>query len=297
MLAIQPKAKGAAQLGVGRRGKNAGSPPDPHLVEITLAEAGISKRIADLARKAASLSPDEFEVKIEDACQRGLRAILKVISTQRTEARRERRQAWARDVKSKTTILRKKIADITERDLGSYTVQAVITDPPYGKDALDVYADLGRFATRVLKGGGWCVVLTGMLFLDRVMDDLRAAGLVYRGMLIFRFPGGPNVQIATLRLYQSWKPILLFQCQPVGSPPGDGMFRDEIVIKVSEHDNKKGHRWQQPETLFRALVERYSDPGDLVADPFAGSGTTLRAAEAVGRHAFGSDDGKTWRDE
>jgi DNA methylase len=33
------------------------------------------------------------------------------------------------------------------------------------------------------------------------------------------------------------------------------------------------------------LIERYTVRGDLVADPFAGSGTTLRAALAIGRCA------------
>ena len=42
-----------------------------------------------------------------------------------------------------------------------------------------------------------------------------------------------------------------------------------------------------PETLVEVFVEEYSRPGDLVLDPFAGSGTTLVVAERLGRRPLG----------
>src|SRR5260370_39197921 len=41
--------------------------------------------------------------------------------------------------------------------------------------------------------------------------------------------------------------------------------------------------------VARALVERYSEPGDLVLDCFCGSGTLLVEAAVLGRHALGTD--------
>ena len=41
--------------------------------------------------------------------------------------------------------------------------------------------------------------------------------------------------------------------------------------------------------MFEKLIERFSCAGDLVADPFAGSGTTLRAALTLRRRAWGAD--------
>ncbi|MEP6666110.1 MAG: DNA methyltransferase [Nocardioidaceae bacterium] len=41
------------------------------------------------------------------------------------------------------------------------------------------------------------------------------------------------------------------------------------------------------ESLAEAVIEEYSDPGDLVLDPFAGFGTTLVVAERLGRRALG----------
>jgi site-specific DNA-methyltransferase (adenine-specific) len=45
----------------------------------------------------------------------------------------------------------------------------------------------------------------------------------------------------------------------------------------------------KPLGLMRAIVRDYSRPGDLVCDPFVGSGTTLLAAVMEGRRAIGSE--------
>ena len=47
------------------------------------------------------------------------------------------------------------------------------------------------------------------------------------------------------------------------------------------------HPTQKPEPLIRELVQLFSNPGDLLVDPFMGSGTTLRAAKDLGRRAIG----------
>lgn len=41
--------------------------------------------------------------------------------------------------------------------------------------------------------------------------------------------------------------------------------------------------------LVRAAIQAFSEPGDLVLDPFVGGGTTLVEAMALGRHAIGTD--------
>jgi len=49
---------------------------------------------------------------------------------------------------------------------------------------------------------------------------------------------------------------------------------------------------QKPEGIIRRIVEASSNPGDLVLDCFAGSGTTLAVAEKLGRRWIGVDCGK-----
>ena len=47
------------------------------------------------------------------------------------------------------------------------------------------------------------------------------------------------------------------------------------------------HPTGKPERLIRQFTALFSDPGELILDPFAGSGTTLRAAKDLGRRAIG----------
>lgn len=49
------------------------------------------------------------------------------------------------------------------------------------------------------------------------------------------------------------------------------------------------HPTQKPIDLLRLLVRGYSNPNDLIIDPFAGSGTTLVAAKELGRRYIGSE--------
>ena len=52
-------------------------------------------------------------------------------------------------------------------------------------------------------------------------------------------------------------------------------------------DVPKCHPTQKPVRLLKELIEIFTDRGDVVIDPVAGSGSTLRAAAELGRRAFG----------
>jgi site-specific DNA-methyltransferase (adenine-specific) len=55
-------------------------------------------------------------------------------------------------------------------------------------------------------------------------------------------------------------------------------------MKAEERSN---HPTQKPEVLLRKLIKGYSNPGDLILDPFAGSGSTLISAFHEGRRSVG----------
>lgn len=62
-----------------------------------------------------------------------------------------------------------------------------------------------------------------------------------------------------------------------------------------EKDGKeipKIHPTQKPVALLKRLIELFTDPGDVVIDPCAGSGSTLRAAMELGRKAYGFEVSK-----
>jgi len=52
---------------------------------------------------------------------------------------------------------------------------------------------------------------------------------------------------------------------------------------------RNGHPTPKPLWLLERIIETTSNPGDLVFDPFMGSGTTAVAAQKLGRHFFGCD--------
>ncbi len=54
----------------------------------------------------------------------------------------------------------------------------------------------------------------------------------------------------------------------------------------------KIHTSQKPVNLLKRLIEIFTDPGDVIIDPCAGSGSTLRAARELGRHSYGFEVSK-----
>lgn len=58
---------------------------------------------------------------------------------------------------------------------------------------------------------------------------------------------------------------------------------------VPTNNESRLHPQQKPCDLLCSLVRQYSELGDLVVDPYAGSGSTIEAARACGRRALGWD--------
>lgn len=88
--------------------------------------------------------------------------------------------------------------------------------------------------------------------------------------------------------FQTHHPILFYGKDPFladgkGSRPNG--FRDERGL--GSDDGTVNHPCPKPLAWMRWAVARASREGETVLDPFAGSGTTLVAAKALGRRALG----------
>ncbi|MCL0079228.1 site-specific DNA-methyltransferase, partial [Dehalococcoidia bacterium] len=63
----------------------------------------------------------------------------------------------------------------------------------------------------------------------------------------------------------------------------------DVGIVQGNSDEFLAFQTQKPEALLERIILASSDPGDIVADFFCGSGTTLAVAEKLGRRWIGSD--------
>ena len=89
-------------------------------------------------------------------------------------------------------------------------------------------------------------------------------------------------------MHISWEPILAYQYpkKPLGT--------DLLTFPVGQPDQKNGHPWAKPLYLIKYLVGRFSNPGDLILDPFMGSGTTGVACVQTGRNFIGIEIDPTY---
>jgi DNA modification methylase len=83
----------------------------------------------------------------------------------------------------------------------------------------------------------------------------------------------------------SWDPILI-----VSRGVPDAIDRAAIRnVVVADYPSKRAHPYEKPAEVFRHVFPRICRPGDLVMDPFAGSGVSRRVAEELGLRWAGCD--------
>ena len=91
-------------------------------------------------------------------------------------------------------------------------------------------------------------------------------------------------QLTGDRPAQGWEAVAIFHAGVSGKMRWNGGGYPAVWI----HNKIAGfHPTGKPESLLIEWVNQFSDPGDLILDPFMGSGTTLAAAKRLGRQAIG----------
>lgn len=71
----------------------------------------------------------------------------------------------------------------------------------------------------------------------------------------------------------------------------DGKLDDDVwkITLASRSKERLGYPTQKPLALLKKIIGASTDPGDVVLDPFCGCGTTIAAAETLGRRWIGID--------
>lgn len=113
------------------------------------------------------------------------------------------------------------------------------------------------------------------------------AGWVWRQEIVWHKPN-PLPESVRTRCVRSHETILHLARthRPYAAPEREHDVWDIAVAGYRDPDGAR-HPAVFPEALVAKIVTGYSRPGDLVLDPFAGSGTTVKAARDLGREAVG----------
>jgi site-specific DNA-methyltransferase (adenine-specific) len=182
---------------------------------------------------------------------------------------------------------------------------------------------------RVLKPGGSALVFAGRRFAHRCVVAFEDAGFTFKDSLAWLRKSAPHRaqrlsvvfqrrgDDANAREWEGWRvgnlrptfePILWFvKPYPIGTTIADnalahgvGAFNEDAFIKYERAPENVlnsgfakgeggGHIAQKPVNLLSALIELTTKPGQIVLDPFCGSGSTLVAAKSCGRRYIGFD--------
>ena len=163
------------------------------------------------------------------------------------------------------------------------SIDAIWTDPPYSAGFRGCYDTLAGGAARVLKAGGHLWTYAGHAGLDDVMRRMSVPGLRYWWTVACLHPGGNRILFG-YRIGAHWKPILWYRAEPCSNveSPDRPIVNDALGTPRAKGD----HEWGQG-TEAAYYIDRRTDPGDVVLDPFMGAGTTLVDAKASGRKAIG----------
>jgi len=190
-------------------------------------------------------------------------------------------------------------------NMADRSVDAVITDPPYDERthsmarSSSVHAPAGG---RALSGSkAKFAALTHEHQVETFIELRRVTRRWVVSTLAsgtaFRFELDPPTGLRVLRIgvwvktnpmpifsgdrpAMGWEPIAYMHRDDVKPTwNGGGCHGNYVLPKSSTGD----HPTQKPLPMFRDFVRRFTNPGDTILDPYAGSGTTGRAALDEGR--------------
>jgi len=182
------------------------------------------------------------------------------------------------------------------------TFDMVLTDPPYmqhyashragkaWKFANEIKNDSpSDFATirdiinecyRVLKPNSAAFFFCNTNAIDLFKQAIEEAGFTIKNIIIWN-KGNHTAGDLEAALGHCYEFIILAN---KGRRKFNGKRIEDIVQFNRVPHNHAIHQNQKPQELLRLLIEKWSEPGDLILDPFAGSGSTLMAAHKLGRY-------------
>ncbi|WP_169566631.1 DNA-methyltransferase [Sneathiella limimaris] len=213
-------------------------------------------------------------------------------------------------------------ADATEKlsELADESIDLIVADPPYNlgknygnnvdlKEREDYHSFTNTWlkeAKRILKPNGSLFCFMGVKYIARLYVTLEEdLTMVPQGWITWHYTQGmgrkrgfsprhedilwfsKNLD-ATFNLDDVRIPQKYYRKRNnmQGANPGDVWQFSHVHYCAAE---RQPHPTQKPEALIERIIAAASSPGDLVLDPFLGSGTTSRVAQVLGRNSIGMD--------
>lgn len=194
------------------------------------------------------------------------------------------------------------------------SVDLLLTDPPYNisspyaaerqiprrirKTGADFIMPRGEFGewdhgfstewtgTILPKVGGWAVIFCAHAQIKEYADHLAKHGFVAVGALAWH-------KTNPVPFNHRFKLLSAFETAVVGKRPSakfNGKSVHNVFTYKSPSPSERLHPTQKPVKLMEELVGLFTDGGDTVLDPFAGSATALEAAVSLGRRCIGYEN-------
>ncbi|MBR6810869.1 DNA (cytosine-5-)-methyltransferase [Candidatus Saccharibacteria bacterium] len=202
------------------------------------------------------------------------------------------------------------------RDMASYgfEVDHIITDPPYNiskdnnfstmKSAKRQGVDFGEWdkefdltgwipdAEKILRPGGTFIIFNSYRNLTPIIEKMESCGLVIKDVIkwIKTNPMPRNID----RRYVQDTEYAIWAVKPkkpwVFNKKADKPYlRAEYRTSTVSGNERTSHPTQKSEKLMSEIIEVHSNKGDLILDPFMGSGTTGVSALSKGRRFIGCE--------
>jgi len=121
----------------------------------------------------------------------------------------------------------------------------------------------------------------------QLIEQAREFGFKHYINLVFRKDFSAQVLKANMRIVGNAEYAVLLYREKLPKFRGNGRMVFNIIDWPRETALPKVHPTQKPLRLMQNLIETFTDPGDVVIDPLAGSGVVLLASANLRRRAYG----------
>jgi len=201
-------------------------------------------------------------------------------------------------------------AEDVERLMDGVRADAIFTDPPYAifgsstgiaaditddKMVRPFFRDILRTCAVTLKQFGHLYVCCDWRSWASWWEVAKGTGFAPKNMIVWDKAGGLGTMYTNcheLMFFASLKPMREQMTQKISGERtvnGSNIWRINRAGQEEGGGTKRKHNAQKPVELMQTAMKASTDQGEIVADFFLGSGSTLIAADHLGRKCYGME--------